>query len=180
MKPRPQVDVQSTAPPEQVLAQLRACLEGGSCPVEGHVGTKELSLALSGEARHTFSPWLSLQVYPWQGGTRLRGVFGPHPNLWTLFVFIYATWVVVFIAGVVYGYGQWVTQSAPWALWIALGAAVAQGASCAVDLVGRAASRQQMHTIRAFLSERLPDARELPPDAPPPWAAPTVAPQVPE
>jgi len=169
MRPRPLVDLQTPAAPDVVLARFRDCLSTGKCGVEGHVGSKELSLALQGEARHVFSPWVSLEVYPWQGGARLRGVFGPHPNLWTLFVFIYATWTVAFTAGVIYGYGQWITQESPWALWVALGAALAQGASCTVDLVGRAYGRRQMDTIRAFLRDQIPDAADVPPDAPPPW-----------
>ncbi|TVQ92111.1 MAG: hypothetical protein EA397_08000 [Deltaproteobacteria bacterium] len=169
MKPRPLVDLQTSDPPDLVLRRFRDCLAAGACPVEGHVGSKELSLALSGEGRHVFSPWLSVEVYPWRGGTRLRGVFGPHPNLWTLFVFIYATWVVVFIGGLVFGYGQWITSADPWGLWLAGGAAVAQGVSCGVDLWGRSYGRRQMQTIRDFMLSALPDACEVPPDAPLPW-----------
>lgn len=169
MRPRPLVDLQTSAAPDEVLAQFRTCLATGACGVEGHVGRKELSLALKGEARHTFSPWVSLEVYPWHGGSRLRGVFGPHPHLWTMFVFVYATWVAVFIGGLVFGYGQWVTNESPWGLWLAAGAVVAQGVSCSVDLVGRSYGRRQMDIIRTFLHDQLPEATELPPETPPPW-----------
>lgn len=157
-----------------MLTRFRDCLASGQCGFEGHVGRKELSIALAGDARHVFSPWVSLSVYPHDGGARLRGVFGPHPHLWTMFVFIYASWSVIFVAGLIYGYAQWVTKADPAEMWVslsvALAAAVFQGASCAVDLVGRGRSRPQMDAMRAFLHQQLPNAAELPPDAPPPWA----------
>ena len=166
MRPRPLVDVTVTAPPDEVLSRFRDCLATGACTCEGHVGQKELSLALAGESRHTFSPWVSLQAYPAPEGTRLRGHFGPHPNLWTLFVFIYATWVVVFIGGSVYGYVQFAMGEHPWGLYVALGAAVAQAGACGVDLIGRAYGRRQMDTLRQFIDATLPEAREVPRGAP--------------
>lgn len=166
MRPRPLVDIEVQAPPDEVLGRFRSCLETGQCTCEGSVGTKEMSLVLSGESRHVFSPWVSLEAHEWQGGTRLRGHFGPHPNLWTLFVFIYSTWVVVFLIGGVLGYVQFVMGETPWGLYVALGAAVAQGLACSVDLVGRAIGRRQMDVLRQFIGSTLPDAAEVPRDAP--------------
>jgi len=166
MRPRPLVDLEIEAPPDEVLDRFRHCLETGMCTCEGSVGTKELSLVLSGESRHVFSPWVSLEAHRWNEGTRLRGHFGPHPNLWTLFVFIYATWVVVFIVGSVLGYVQFAMSQTPWGLWVALGAALAQGVACSVDLIGRSLGRKQMHVLRQFIGTTLPEAREVPRDAP--------------
>lgn len=166
MRPRPLVDLEIQAEPDEVLSRFQRCLDTGQCTCEGSVGTKELSLVLAGESRHTFSPWVSLEAHRWKGGTRLRGHFGPHPNLWTMFVFIYATWVVVFIIGAVLGYVQFVMQQPAWGLWIALGAGVAQGIACGVDLVGRRIGRGQMHVLRQFIGNTLPEASEVPDDAP--------------
>lgn len=166
MRPRPLVDLEVPEPPENILGRFRDCLATGQCTVEGHVGKGEMSIVLNGESRHVFSPWLSVEAHSWRGGTRLRGRFGPHPNLWTAFVFIYSVWVAVFIGGAVYGYVQFVMGQSPWGLWVALGAAVAQGVACGVDLTGRSIGRKQMDTIRTFLVQQLPDAHEVPPDAP--------------
>jgi hypothetical protein len=166
MRPRPLVDLAVPEPPEQVLAAFRACLETGHCTVEGHVGQREMSIVLDGESRHAFSPWLSVEAYPWQGGTRLRGRFGPHPNLWTLFVFVYSTWVAVFLVGAVLGYVQLVMATPAWGLLLAGLAAGGQAIACSVDLLGRRWGRSQMGTIRAFLLERLPHATEVPRGAP--------------
>lgn len=166
MRPRPLVDIEVQAPPDEVLDRFRHCLDTGMCTCEGSVGKKELSLVLAGEARHVFSPWVSLEAHTWRGGTRLRGHFGPHPNLWTLFVFIYSTWVVVFIVGSVLGYVQYVMGQTPWGLWLAIGAGAAQGVACSVDLVGRSFGRRQMDILRTFIGSTLPEAKEVPADAP--------------
>lgn len=169
MRPRPLVDLHVSEAPEDVLGAFRDCLEAGHCTVEGHVGSTEMSLVLDGPSRHVFSPWLSVEAYPWQGGTRLRGRFGPHPNLWTLFVFIYSTWVVVFLVGAVLGYVQLAMNTPAWGLILAGVAAGGQAVACSVDLVGRRIGRTQMSVLRHFLHERLPHASEVPPGAPMPW-----------
>ena len=43
---------------------------------------------------------------------------------------------------------------------------MAQGIACSVDLVGRAYGRQQMGILRQFIGSTLPDASEVPRDAP--------------
>jgi len=169
MRPRPLLDIQLVASQEEVMDRFNTRLKDGSSGLGGHVGKTELSLVLKGEERHTFSPWLSLQAYPWQGGTRLRGRMGPHPKLWTLFVFVYSVWMVVFVSGAVYGYVQMVLGDQPTAFWVALIGAVCQGASCSVDLLGRAKGRQQMHLLRNFIRDTLPEAEIVPETAPRPW-----------
>jgi hypothetical protein len=166
MRDRPLVDIEVQLPPEAVMDRFRSCLQGGQCTCEGHVGRKELSLVLRGEERHVFSPWLSLEAHEWRGGTRLRGRFGPHPNLWTLFVFVYSTWVAVFIGGAVFGYVQFAMGTNPWGLWVAVAAGAAQAVACAVDLYGRAKGAGQMSILRSFVSATLPEAEPVPPDAP--------------
>lgn len=166
MRERPLVDIEISEPPDEVLARFKSCLQSGQCTCEGNVGRKELSLVLQGEERHVFSPWLSMEAHPWKGGTRLRGRFGPHPNLWTLFVFIYSTWVAVFIGGVVYGYVQFVMGQSPWGLWVAVAAGGAQAVACGVDLYGRSKGTKQMNVLRSFVQRTLPEARPVPADAP--------------
>jgi hypothetical protein len=168
MRARPIVDLHVQAPAPEVLGRFRACLDTGACTCEGSVGIREMSLVLRGEERHVFSPWLSVQAYNWEGGTRLRGRFGPHPNLWAIFVFIYAVFVFVFIGGLVYGYVQWVIGEPPTGLLVSLGGALAQGVACSIDLYGRSHGARQMHRVREFLLSTLPEARELPPETPGP------------
>lgn len=166
MRERPLVDLEIQAPPDDVLDRFRHCLETGQCLCEGHVGDRELSLVLRGEERHTFSPWLSLQAYPIGEKTRLRGHFGPHPNLWTLFIFIYSVWVAVFVGGALYGSVQLTLGQTPWGLWAAGGAILAQAVACGIDLAGRAKGAKQMDTLRTFIRSTLPEAHDVPADAP--------------
>jgi len=170
MRVRPIVDLHVQAPAPEVLGRFRARLEAGQGACEGTVGVREMSLVLRGEDRHVFSPWLSVEAHVWEGGTRLRGRFGPHPHLWAIFVFIYAIFVFVFIGGLVVGYVQWVMGEVPTGFLVSLAGAFAQGIACGVDLYGRARGRTQMDKVRDFLRNTLPEARELPPETPSPHA----------
>ncbi|MFT7521323.1 MAG: hypothetical protein ACI9MC_003474 [Kiritimatiellia bacterium] len=169
MRSPPLVDLQTETSPAKVLDTFRSCLGTDNCALDGSVGTKEMSLVLRGEDKHVFSPWVSLQAYPGRGGTRLRGRMGPHPKLWTLFVFIYAVWSAVFLSGAVYGYVQLVLGQEPFAFWIALGGVVGQGCACSIDLYGRSKGRKQMHLLHGFLQTALPDAQNVPNSDPMPW-----------
>lgn len=67
--------------------------------------------------RRAWSPHLSIQVEPRSGGSLLRGRFGPHPEIWTLFVFLYAGVGFLTTIGLILGFVQWQSGLEPWGLW---------------------------------------------------------------
>ncbi len=146
-----------TVPLDQtvVLGRFRERLTQPDAPCQGHVGRGELSLTIRQDQQHAWSPWVSLDVYPSQDGTTLRGHIGPAPHLWGLFVAIYATFVFGFIAGTVYGYVQWSLGWDPVGFKIGVGSLVALGASCGVDLAGRRVGQGQMDVIHDFIEATL-------------------------
>ena len=42
------------------------------------------------EDQHYWSPQLSLMLEPMEKGTIIRGLYGPKPSIWTMFIFAYA------------------------------------------------------------------------------------------
>lgn len=164
MRPRPLVDFDVPVPPDAVLERIKAALQPDA-PCTGHVGRKEFSLEVAGEARHPFSPRVSLEVQATEGGAHVRGRFGPHPNLWTLFVFLYSAQVAVFVGGSVYGYVQNLLDQSPTGLYAAGGALVTLALSCSVDLLGRAKGKEQMATVCGFIHQTLPELEQRPDNA---------------
>ncbi len=116
------------------------------------------------EERRTFwSPHLSVQVEPTDGGSLLRGRFGPHPELWTLYMFLYTAVGFLATIGLMLGFVQWQSDMDPWGLWgVWLGVpglAILYG----VSVAGQRLSAHQMQELKARV-DRLVDGLEVSPD----------------
>ncbi|MEZ4236996.1 MAG: hypothetical protein R3F59_12755 [Myxococcota bacterium] len=162
MRERPVVDLVTPLPAEEVLARFAQRLIPDDRPCDGHVGRRELSLLVREADRHVFSPWLSLEVTPGPEGTEMRGHFGPHPNLWSLFVALYATQVFVFLGGTMFGWVQLQMGDPPIGLLYAGAALLGLACSCGVDLAGRRAGAPQMQRVRAFIHDVVDVAPQSP------------------
>jgi hypothetical protein len=66
--------------------------------------------------RRPWSPWLSVTADEHGNGSLLRGRFAPHPNVWTLYLFLAFGLGFALLVGTTWGYAQWATEKTPWAL----------------------------------------------------------------
>jgi hypothetical protein len=100
------------------------------------------------EERKIWSPHLSVQVEPRPEGSVLRGRFGPHPELWTLFMFLYTAVGFLATIGLMLGFVQWQSDMEPWGfwgIWIGVpGLAVLYG----ISATGQKLSAHQMDELR--------------------------------
>lgn len=60
------------------------------------------------ENKKTYSPHLHLELEELpEGGTKIKGLFGPEPALWTMFMFLHFVVAGVFIIFGVFAYSNW-------------------------------------------------------------------------
>lgn len=134
---RPRFTVETPLPPEAVTARVKALLTRGGGPVMGSTYPRTLSLTIKKEHRHFWSPHLDAQLTALPGGgTRIDGMFAPHPQLWTMFVALQLLFAL--LGAMLFGGG------------FSYGAAY----------VGQGFGSEQMYELRAFLDAAL---REPPP-----------------
>jgi len=115
-----------------------------------------------------WSPHLSVQVEYREGGSLLRGRYGPHPELWTLFVFLYAAVGFLTVIGLVLGFVQWQSGMDPWGLWSTGIGAVGLGILYLISMAGQRLGAHQMEDLRRRvdqLVEGLVAARAAPTEA---------------
>lgn len=81
--------------------------------VEGHVIVK-----LKKEEEHFWSPQLDMvfENRP-EGGTLIRGLYGPNPNIWTLFVFLYGAVLLTMLFFAIYEGAQYNLGIIPFFSW---------------------------------------------------------------
>jgi hypothetical protein len=155
MEMRPRFQLEIPLPPADVHGRLESKLACDGCPCRANVLGNHVEVTIREDLRHFWSPHLSLELKEAQKGSVLNGLFGPSPNVWTMFLAGYAFLVLTaFFAGVL-GLVQLSLGEPPWGL----GVAVTSFFGCAIpyagSVVGRRLAAEQMELLRCFLEETL-------------------------
>jgi len=114
------------------------------------------------EERTLWSPHLSVQVEALGEGSLLRGRFGPHPELWTLYMFSYTAVGFLATMGLILAFVQWQSGMDPWGLWIGGSGLAGMGGLYLVSAIGQKLTRHQMEELRSRV-ELLVQGMEAPP-----------------
>jgi len=144
---RPRFERETGSPPDVVMRRLEEALRVAGPAVEGRIVGHHVHLRLGETHRTYWSPHLWVDVYSSQAGSIVRGLFGPHPSVWTLFMAAYAVIGFAALVGVAFGYSQWTLDQPAVALWSLPAAAVAVLCVFALALHGQRLSRDQMDQL---------------------------------
>lgn len=146
MQPAFSVDVSEDA--ERVKERMKAALSqvdfrehvamAGSC-VDFKVDPME---------RRFWSPHLSVQIHPEPGGAHIHARFSPRPEIWTMFMAVYAVMGIVAFGAAIYAYVQWFLGSPPWALVVIPVCLFMIVMLHIASLIGQNLSADQMLTLR--------------------------------
>ena len=137
----------------------------GGGPERGPRDDAHLVLSIPHAERHFWSPWLTVEVTPRDGGTHLRAQYSPHPSVWTGFAFAYLVLgagcaVMLVLAG---SAALLPDSDQSWALWVAGGAALAMVAMWWASQLGQRLAADQMDRLRRELDDAIAICREHPP-----------------
>lgn len=112
---RPRFNIESDLEANSLMERVRERLP--QCPhCTGVSVGRHAELFVPENHRRIWSPWLSVTASPRGGGSLLKGRFAPHPNVWTLYLFLAFGLGFALLVGTTWGYAQWATERTPWAL----------------------------------------------------------------
>jgi len=74
-------------------------------------------LRIPDEEQHYWSPEFHVTVEKMDEGALVRGVVGPKPKVWTMFMFLYSAVIVLFFLGTAMGVSQWMLGMDAPVLW---------------------------------------------------------------
>ena len=117
-KMRPRFEEVVATPAADILARIKERLTETDCPCTGAIAGKHVHLRVCKQRRKLWSPFLSVDVEPHPDGAQLRGHFGPHPDVWTFFMALYAVLGFSSVVAVIFAYSQWLLGNPPSALWV--------------------------------------------------------------
>jgi Na+/melibiose symporter-like transporter len=105
---RPRFKMDFNEPQQQVISKFEANLKDSNCKycckiVDGHI-----VIDVPKDENHFWSPQLNIEIEKTQAEkTIVKGLFGPKPQVWTLFMFFHFAAAVAFIGFSVMAYVQW-------------------------------------------------------------------------
>lgn len=154
-RPRPRFELFRSEEPAVLLDRVKAALKGHP-EVRGLVlPPRRIELTVPDTDRRLWSPQLTVDVTPHEGGSRIWARFGPDPHVWTLYVALYAVAVFGAFVCLAFGISQWVAGGSPWVLYLSPLSVVLAGLVYGAAYVGQGLGSDQMYRVRVFLEESL-------------------------
>ena len=142
---------------EETLARLRTALKRPGSPIIGFVADHHVTLKIPYDKQHFWSPQLALEVEPHESGQGafIRGLFGPRPSVWLMFVFMYSIIGVICLFVSITGFSQLSLGIPAPVLWV-----LPIGAGLALFLyisakTGERLGKDEMHQLKQFMDEVL-------------------------
>ena len=159
LRMRPTFERYLSCSPSEAVDVLETHLEATA--ERGYTGefyTNHALINVPEDEQWFWSPQLTLDFEAENGGTRIRGMYGPGPSVWTMFMAMYAIAAFVGSLGLLVGLTQWSINMTATGLWAVPASGALAAFTYGLALAGQALSRDQMDDLRAYASEALNEA----------------------
>ena len=105
---RPKFEMTTTKTMEEIISLVKEKLHAGNHSLHGQAMHDHITIRINRAQRHYWSPQLNVLMYrePEDVTTRLVGVYGPMPNVWTLFTLSYLAIGVITLFISIIGFSQ--------------------------------------------------------------------------
>jgi len=158
-KIRPRFDLSVPLSAAEVVSRLEARMNQPDSPCGGMVADEHqtVDVHVCERHQHYWSPALSITVTDDEDGegSRIHGIVGPNPGVWTLFAMLYMG-VLTFLMGLtIFGLIQWWLDLTPWGLYLMPVLILALVAMYVVSRIGQKMAAPQTVLLREFLEETL-------------------------
>jgi hypothetical protein len=152
---RPRFEFVAPCPPAEAAGRLRAALDRPEAWCRGTVYRGHAVLHVPNTEERVWSPFLSLDLSSRGERTCVRGLYGPKPATWSLFVAAYAVCACLALFALVVGWAQWSLDQEPWAFAVLPAAALGALATYGLARYGQHRGRGQMEALRGFLEDAI-------------------------
>ncbi|NBG67124.1 hypothetical protein [Acidiluteibacter ferrifornacis] len=88
---RPRFKVRTSKSQAEIEAMINGFLKTEGCICKGKINHGFGTITIPKVEQHYWSPQLVISIEETPEGTEMRGLYGPKPSIWTMFVFFYAT-----------------------------------------------------------------------------------------
>lgn len=153
---RPKFKIVSDRSIKEIVHLLADALQKTASPVEGKVSYTHGMLRIKFEQQHFWSPQLSISFEETDSHkTIIRGMYGPHPNVWTIFMLSkFALGISLFFVAMLGLVNLYLKVDAAILWWVPI---LASGIIIvwAMGQVGQKIGEQQTFTLHHFFEEAI-------------------------
>lgn len=152
---RPRIRLVTHHSPDQLRDIFKRKLNEYDSKIKGTVLTNYIYIAPVKKDQHYWSPQLTITIEEKEDGSLIRGLYGPKPSVWTMFVFFYsiigfATLIVLMI-----GLSYWTLGKGTSIFWLALLLILLFLTLYLVAYFGQKFGQKQMIHLHHFIEECL-------------------------
>lgn len=145
----------SEVQPDDLYKHVQHHVVEGDPECIGMFRNPHMELMFKPDLRNFWSPRLTLEFEPYEEATLVRGLIGPHPSVWTMFMACYASFGILVFVGLTLGYSQWTLEQNPWGFYVAMGALGGIVLAYIGSLFGQRMAFEQTIRLREFLVESM-------------------------
>jgi len=152
---RPRIRMISELSSEEITGRIKTKLKSGECNCVGQVTAHFATIYPPPEDKHYWSPQLTITLEEDEKGTLVRGLYGPRPAVWTMFVFFYS--IIGFATAMVtmIGLSFWTIGQPATILWAVPGLILLFLSLYLVAYFGQRFGQKQMTRIHRLLEDTL-------------------------
>ncbi|MCK5104940.1 MAG: hypothetical protein KAR17_19090 [Cyclobacteriaceae bacterium] len=152
---RPRFRKEVSDAPEIVKDKIKTALESNSANCTGKIVDNHVIFKIPVSQQHYWSPQLTLDLEPKNSGSLIRGLYGPKPGVWTMFVFFYSAIGFLTMMGLIFGLSQMTLKMDPYGLWsVPIGGILLIGLFV-ISKIGQRLGQEQMQQLKDFLDDSL-------------------------
>lgn len=141
--------------PEIVKDKIKTRLVSKDALCTGKIVDNHVIFKIPVSQQHYWSPQLTLDLESKNGGSLIRGLYGPNPAVWTMFVFFYSMIGFLTMLGLIFGLSQMILKMDPYGLWaVPIGGFLLIGLFV-ISKTGQKIGQKQMHQLKDFLDDSL-------------------------
>jgi len=155
LRPRFKMDFNESQ--QELLEKFKKNFEDGDCKYCSKIVDGHIVIDIPVEENHFWSPQLNIEIEKIEDDkTIVKGLFGPKPQVWTLFMFFHFAVAVAFIGFSVLAYVKWTLKSDYMnALIIVIGLPFLWVIMYFLGRWGKSTGHQQMDELHEFMMKTL-------------------------
>lgn len=105
LKPRFKMEYKETK--EEIVSKFKSNFEDKECKYCSKMVGNHIVIDIPKEEEHFWSPQLNVELVEQENATVVKGILGPKPKIWTMFMFVHFAVATAFVVFFVWFYVNW-------------------------------------------------------------------------
>ncbi|UMB59886.1 GTP-binding protein [Lutibacter sp. A80] len=154
---RPRFKMNFTESQDVLISRFKKELNGKDCKYCSKIVDGHIVIDVPIDENHFWSPQLNIEIEKNDSEeTIVKGLFGPKPQLWTLFMFFHFAMAVAFIGFSIMAYVQWtLKEDYSTALIVVVALPILWVTMYVLGRIGRRKGHKQMDELYKFMMKTL-------------------------